>query len=650
MNFRFPNWIMVCFIVPAFLLNAQDEGVFRGCKRPSEHQWQDVNQRISARAASDFNIVYSRMNWNIDPAVNYISGTVTHYFTPTTNSFAELQLDLSPSLKVNQILYHGNILSSFTHSAPFNLNITLPSEISAGSLDSISISYAGVPTATGFGSFIQSDHNGVPVIWTLSEPYGAQEWWPCKNGLDDKIDSLDIFVTCPKKYKAASNGSLQQITDGTATDHTYHWRHRYPIASYLVAIAVTNYEVYTDDVILNNGTAMPMLNYVYPENLQDAKSGTANLVQVLRFYDSLFVTYPFAAEKYGHAQFGWGGGMEHQTMSFVTSYGWGLLSHELAHQWFGDMVTCGSWEDIWLNEGFATYLEGLTRERFVTEQNYSWYNWKEDNLNYILLANDGSVLVDDTSNVGRIFHGRLSYAKGAYLLHMLRWKLGDANFFQGVRDYLRSERYSFGRTHELQKNLENSSRQNLSELFSDWFEGQGFPRYFVEWNQDVDNKVYIKISQSSSHPSVSFFEMPIPVLLKGQGKEKMLRLENVHDNQIFVNDVDFVVEEVVFDPELWILCNNGVSKSLVLGLNEGDLHSAYEIYPNPTNGMLFIDSKLGTQDGFRWSLRQSTGSEVRSGYYQAEGIDLSELIPGVYVLDIQEPGTGNSLKYKLIRN
>lgn len=395
---------------------------------------------------------------------------------------------------------------------------------------------------------------------------------------------------------------------------------------------------------------MPMLNYVYPENLQDAKSGTANLVQVLRFYDSLFVTYPFAAEKYGHAQFGWGGGMEHQTMSFVTSYGWGLLSHELAHQWFGDMVTCGSWEDIWLNEGFATYLEGLTRERFVTEQNYSWYNWKEDNLNYILLANDGSVLVDDTSNVGRIFHGRLSYAKGAYLLHMLRWKLGDANFFQGVRDYLRSERYSFGRTHELQKNLENSSRQNLSEFFSDWFEGQGFPRYFVEWNQDVDNKVYIKISQSSSHPSVSFFEMPIPVLLKGQGKEKMLRLENVHDNQIFVNDVDFVVEEVVFDPELWILCSNGVSKSLVLGLNEGDLHSAYEIYPNPTNGMLFIDSKLGTQDGFRWSLRQSTGSEVRSGYYQAEGIDLSELIPGVYVLDIQEPGTGNSLKYKLIRN
>ncbi|MBK8564305.1 MAG: hypothetical protein IPN76_13450 [Saprospiraceae bacterium] len=258
-----------------------------------------------------------------------------------------------------------------------------------------------------------------------------------------------------------------------------------------------------------------------------AQTGTANLVQVLQFYDSLFVTYPFHEEKYGHAQFGWGGGMEHQTMSYVSSFGWGLLTHELAHQWFGDMVTCGSWEDIWLNEGFATYLEGISRERFPSQVQTQWYDWKAGKISSIVSQPGGSVLVDDTTSVNRIFSSRLSYNKGSYLLHMLRWKLGGDAFFGGLRNYLNDRQYDYARTTSLQSHLEATSGQDLDEYFEDWFRGQGFPSYKVVWEQSSQGDVYIQLNQTTSMPSsVDFFEMPVPILLIGADNDTIVRLEH----------------------------------------------------------------------------------------------------------------------------
>ena len=309
-------------------------------------------------SSTNFDVKYYRCEWEIDPAVRYISGKVTVYFTitsPTNN----ISLDLISALSTDSIKQRS-ILLNFNHTNNL-LQINFTNTISAGKLDSVTVYYKGIPPSTGFGSFIQTTHAGVPVIWTLSEPFGSRDWWPCKNGLDDKADSLDVFVTHPSLYKAASNGLLQSETVSGSNKVT-HWKHRYPIASYLICFAVTNYSVLNNSVQLGS-INLPMQTFCYPESLSLFQTYTPLVLNAMQFFHNTFGDYPFIKEKYGHVQFGWGGGMEHQTSTFIVSPDEGLMAHELGHQWFGDKVTCASWQDIWLNEGFATHLASMYMEQ-----------------------------------------------------------------------------------------------------------------------------------------------------------------------------------------------------------------------------------------------------------------------------------------------
>jgi len=603
--------VFVIFIILGFNLSAQSNGESihdHYCnKARNEQKYHDAMLNALSIEDLSFDLKYYRLEWKINPAVYAIDGKACCYFQAKKNGLDILNFNLSTQLKVSEIVYHGSTIS-FTQTGTYDLTVQLPSALPIETLDSLTIIYAGVPPSGGFGSFIQSSHNNTPIIWTLSEPFGAQDWWPCKNGLTDKVDSLDVIVTTPDKYRVASNGLLVSETQ-IDSFKIFHWKHQYAIAPYLIAIAVTNYEQYVDIVPLSNGTQLPMLNYVYPEDLQAAKQGTQNLIKVLQFYDSLFVTYPFYKEKYGHAQFGWGGGMEHQTMSFVINYNWGLLAHELAHQWFGDMVTCGSWEDIWLNEGFATFLEGLTRQRFLQES--TWWDWRINKINYITSVPNGSVKVDDTTSVGRIFNGRLSYDKGSYLLHMLRWKLGDEAFFRGVRSYLHETQFNFAHTHQLQANLEQASGQNLDEYFKDWFTGQGYPSYQVNWNQNNSNQLFVQLNQTTSDASVSFFEMPVPVLFSGEGRDTLVRFDHHFSGESFTVPLDFKITSVKFDPDLWLLsANNTVNQvtSVHDQLPEELIH--FQVSPNPSNENFVVTLELKKPEKVILSLINATGNIV----------------------------------------
>ncbi len=557
--------------------NAQNEL----CKRSHAAAFLLNNPHKILTTGSDFDIKYFRCNWQIDPTQLYISGSVMTLFEPKS-TLSQIQFDLVSALTVDSVIYHS-ANTTFSHTNDI-LTVMLPATISNGIHDSVEVFYHGVPPGSGFGSFNISTHNGSPVLWTLSEPFFASDWWPCKNSLTDKADSLDVLVTMDTIYRVASNGKLiNEIFNGA--HKTVHWKSTYPISSYLVAIAVTNYAVYSDYVPLAGGDSLQVLNYVYPENLTTAQLQTTQIIPIIQLYDSLAIEYPFKNEKYGHAQFNWGGGMEHQTMSFVINFGQSLIAHECAHQWFGDLVTCGSWEDIWLNEGFATYFEGLTKERYFPAQ---WYSWKQQKISNITSQPNGSVKCTDTTDVSRIFNGRLTYDKGSYLLHMLRWQLGDNIFFNAIRNYLNDPALKFGyaKTPDLIQHLQTASGQNLSVFFNQWYYNQGFPSYQVSWSQN-NQQVYVQINQTTSDPSVTFFEMPVPIHFSGAGHDTTLVFNHTFSGQLFTATIPWQVSTVDFDPDLWILSANNQVTTGIASLKRNTA-SNLSISPNPAGEKITV--------------------------------------------------------------
>lgn len=581
----------------------------------------------------NYDIKYHRLELTVNPnnsTVN-LSGIVTTKWVALT-AMNQIVFDLKSNMSVSGVTQRGNPLS-FSQ-ANDELTIQLPTTQGVGVLDSLSVNYSGTPSSGGFGYFNRSTHNGVPIVWTLSEPYGAMYWWPCKNDLIDKADSVDIIVTHPRyytgstEYKTAANGVLVSETI-SGTNKITHWHHGFPIPAYLVAFAITNYTSYTDWAYQGTAQQFPILNYVYPENLSYSQANTPITADLMEIFGNLFEMYPYASEKYGHAQFPWGGGMEHTTMTFMVSFGRSLISHELAHQWFGDKVTCGSWADIWLNEGFATYLEALSTE--AIDGSTAFKNWRINSIQTITSSAGGSVYVTDTTSVNRIFDGRLSYQKGAMLLHMLRYKLGATNFFQALRNYLADPQIAFkyARTSQLINHLELQSGQDVDEFFNDWFTGQGFPSYQLKWNQ-TGNQIMITVSQTQSHSSVSFFEMPLPVKLTGTGGQvQWLRLENTTNGQVFVENVPFTVSNVEFDPDYEIISKNN---SVILSTSTVELEADYSI-ANPIGNVITIKSN-GYSQCKAIKIYNASGQCVLSQNYSGENINVSGWSDGAYFLQL----------------
>ena len=499
-------------------------------------------------ASSNFNVNYYRCEWNIDPAVYYISGTVTTYFKITSKT-NQVTMDLTKKLKVDSIKMRAQKLS-FTQTTDDGLVISLPKKYKKNERDSFSIFYHGMPSTNG-GAFTQTKHSGTPVIWTLSEPYGAKDWWPCRNGLDDKADSIDMYITHPSQYNASANGLLisEKTSNGLTTSY---YKHRYPIASYLVGIAVTNYSILHNSVQLGSKT-LPVISYIYPESLSDFQSRTPLMLQAIPLYNSMYGEYAFINERYGQTQFGWGGGMEHQTNTFITSTNEDVMAHELAHQWFGDKITCASWQDIWLNEGFATYSADFLYMKNFSPVYYPQY--VSGDLNYIVSQPAGSVFVDDTSNFNRIFDSRLTYNKGAFLLRMLEWTMGSDTFFKGMQKYFTDPKiaYGFAHTSDFQRNMEAVSGLDLNYFFNQWFYGQGYPTFTVYWSQNANNNVQLYIKQTTSHPSVNFFKVPLELVFKNGTQEKRITIDvNQKVQQTAVN-IGFQATTLLIDPDMQII-------------------------------------------------------------------------------------------------
>jgi aminopeptidase N len=607
----------------------------------AESEMKSASSLLSVETNPDtqnYDITYHKLEFTVDPAVYFINGIVTTTYTPLED-MNTVTFDLTQALTVSSVTIADTAVD-FVQNENDELVITLPSTQLAGTSNTVVITYSGEPAILQQG-FTTELHQGSPVLYTLSEPFGARDWWPCKQDLNDKVDSIDVYITAPSQYVSVSNGlEIDEVVNGD--NKTTHFHHGHPIPAYLIAIAVSNYSVFN----LDAGTApntFQIVNYVYPEDLEEAQTGIGDTPSIIDIYEQLFETYPFSDEKYGHCEFGYGGGMEHTTVSFIGGFSRNVIAHELGHQWFGDKVTCGSWKDIWLNEGFATYLSGLTVEhldgipQFIT--------WKQNMINFITSQSGGAVYLTDeeATNVSRIFSSRLSYDKGGMVLEMLRWKLGDDTFFLGLKNYLDDPAHAYGYavTDDLKNVLETTSGVDLDEFFTDWVYNQGYPTYTISAQNISEGMVKFTVNQTQSDPSVSYFEMPVPVRVFGaDGQQTDFVLDNTANGETFEMAAPFVVTSVQFDPDFHIISRDN---SANLGMPSTQLLAGAGIYPNPVNDklQLAVPTRIELQ---KTEVRNALGQLELESNAQTT-INVSGLSSGVHFLTMFSEEGNRTFKF-----
>ena len=492
---------------------------------------------------ANIDIKHHRFEWTLNPgAGKTVTGTVTTYFVTTQNNVSLITFDFTKASFNNGSLvvkYHNSSAGvgvSFPTTGNVNiLRITLPVTLSANTLDSVSITYSGTPPSFatyGEGMDLKNIGGLGPAIYTLAESYGDDDFWPCKADMQDKIDSVTFIITTPSAYRAAANGAL--VSDVTvASNRIMTYKHRYPIASYLVAIAVAQYNVYNRTPVTISGTSVPVVYYIGSGRTPSA----GNLATMdycrdqLVAFSNVFGDYPFKNEKYGMYEFGWGGGMEHQTfsaMSWSSLTSWSVVAHELAHQWFGDKVTFATWNHLWLAEGFARYSEALAAELVpAMGQNAASVrsSFKNDannatNRAYSCYLPNASIVNSNT--IWNSAYGTTVYERGAMVVSMLRMLLGDTKFYQACRNYLNDPvlAYRSATTDDLRIHMQNAAGgYDLTSFFNSYVYGNGYPSYNagIGWAKSGTNKITLQVTSQtkSTGSTVAYYYTPIAIRVQG---------------------------------------------------------------------------------------------------------------------------------------
>jgi|SRR5690554_2051686 len=592
--------------------------------------------KINYPGDASIDITYYGLKLKITYSPQYISGSVIINAKVDSSSINNCWLDLQDVLSVDSVLLNG-IAAAFTHSND-KIEINLDREYSQNESFSLEVFYQGVPGSSGFGSFEFSTHNGNPLIWTLSEPYGAPDWFPCKDTPADKADSSDIWITVDEELIPVGNGTLEEIINNGDGTHTYHWKNHSPISQYLISLAITNYYQYDTYFHYGESDSMLISHYVFPENFNSIKQYLDETDDMIEVFSQLYGLYPFINERYGHAEIRGGTSMEHQTCSSMGFWGRGVVSHELAHQWFGDKITCKNWHHIWLNEGFATYSEAVYLEAKFGAASYNQQILSE--MNYARNA-QGSIYVQNITSVNQIFNGARSYAKGAVVLHMLRGVVGDSVFFDILKTYANhpSVAYGVATTEDFQAIAESVYGNSLDYFFQQWIYGENYPRYTVEWSsENISGDIYnVKINiEQSVNTNPSFFTMPIKIKVNTSLGDTIVTLFNNAQNQDFQFYVTGNPENINFDYGNWILKDY----TLTTSVDENVIPVEYSLeqnYPNPFNPKTTIQYKISNPGKITLKLYNILGNEIKvlvdnfqeAGIYDVE-FDAVGLSSGVY--------------------
>lgn len=604
-----------------------------------------------------YDVHYYTLDLSMTNVSTALSGTGGIYGT-ARETLDSVWFELFPTFTINEIRLNDVPTNYNRH----NSAIKVPVNISSGASFKIEVDYAGTPPTAatnplgGSGMTNASSPSwGNQVTWSLSEPFSAYEWWPCKQSLRDKADSVSVKITVPSSCKAGSNGVLEQVVDLGNGSTRFEWKHRHPIDYYLVSVAVAEYVEY--NVYANPaGSASPILiqNYVYnnPQTLPNFQADIDETVDFLEYFSELFGLYPFADEKYGHCMAPLSGGMEHQTMTTQGFFERSLTAHELAHQWWGNQVTCAAWSDIWVNEGFASYAEYLMLEELYPGAQVTDMQDRHQN---IMSQPNGSIWVEDSLNDSRIFSGRLTYDKGAAFVHTLRFLVNDdALFFQTLRDFQNAFKDSVAVGTDMQAMLEAATNLDLSAAFEQWYFGEGYPTYSAQWNT-VGNEFHVRVTHTVSAGSITpTFTTPLELRLSRTGLSDTIIRVNIQGNTSshIVPMIGTVSQLTAIDPNNWIINRLGtISKNEnlnVASIESMSWDASTQIYPNPSASTVHIETTDG--EPLIIQLIDPTGKIILSETVTSpHTIDLSGRPNGMYVLQIKNTAK-QEVTRKIIRN
>lgn len=554
----------------------------------SAAKWLNTESTLTVNQEK-IDVTYYRIDLNIDIDAEEIDGSVLVNGWIGMDQPDSIELDFADEMIVDSVKFYGE-LWPFVHESDYLKAPAPEATIPEGYSFSVEVFYHGTPPSTGFGAFNFDTHANIDHIWTLSEPYGARDWWPCKDDPSDKADSVDIIITVPEEQIVASNGILVSETNVGNERKQYHWQETYPICTYLISVTTYPYTVWQDEYIAMNGDTLPLNYYVYPDHYESVYDNYLLTNDMMEVFAQRFGEYPFMGEKYGHAEFGRGGGMEHQTLTSLGGSSQWLIAHELGHQWWGNLVTCASFHHIWLNEGFARFSEAIWEEAYNGIQAYKDY-WQSHEY-----YGPGTIFVENPNSVGNIFDGNLSYNKAGWIVHMLRGVMGDSLFFESLQSYVYHDSLAYGAvtTEDFQTVCENVSGLDLGDFFQQWIYGEYYPQYAVSWEMLDTDELIVTIEQTQNWQT---FRMPIQLNVTTPTETLSFTVENESTYETYnLGLIGADVIDVKLDPDNWIL-KDVVYLSIDSNLPQSEQLVIYPAYPNPFNPettlSFFIPENIG---------------------------------------------------------
>lgn len=614
-----------------------------GFERYERPEWYD-----------DYNVTFYFLDINVENNTTFVSGNATTIADVKRLSLDEFKFELIIQLTVDSVNVNG-INSNFTRSGD-EVTVDLQTSLNLGETLSFTVYYNGQPPSGGFFSGISTSYIqswGKNVTWTLSEPFNAIQWWPCKQDLYDKADSVYVFATTSDVNKVGSNGLLTAEIPLPDNKVRYEWKSYYPIAYYLISFSVSDYQeynIYAKPTDLQ-GDSILIQNYVYnsPGCLENYKEGidrTSGFIELLSDYYGI---YPFKDEKYGHCLAGIGGGMEHQTMTTIGGFSFGLVAHELGHMWFGDNVTCATWSDIWINEGFASYTEYLTA--YYIQGPSSGASWMNSAHNSIKSSAGGSVYVPpaevNPGNVWRIFDGRLSYKKGAAIIHVLRQEIqNDELFFDILQEFQDIYRDSVATGQDFVNVANQMSGQDFNYFLEQWYFGEGYPIYDVIWNQSSD-KLYMTTTQTTSTDITTLFETYVEYKLNfTDGTNEIVLLRQTSNVNNYEVQISKAIASIELDPNNWLI--NSVD-GIMVGIPKLNSTVHFSLAPNPSSDKINLYFDQHNTNSKEVLITDLTGKVIlkTTASESIFAVDVSDFEPGVYLVTVFDGE--NRLTQRLIR-